>query len=207
MTKTLLKNVSKAALFFSDKQDMNAWALILFFIGFGLFVVLFLFESQKNHLRDAEGNLKGNVRKRFQLMPLMITIIKDCYPEHGVLIEKVVSMQLTIASNHEGSKSDFLKLDIFQNLLGLIQSKSHSPNYETYKDFQRRFDEIEMVIEGAEKYYVSVAHSYNKFVHHPLLKFIATTLKYEVHVIYLPPQINVILNSAEDTLMKLESVS
>jgi LemA protein len=164
--------------------------MIIPLAGLGVFHSL---ESRKHNLTDVYRELRGNLGRRYDLIPEMIAITKKYLPTEGALLEKIITVRLGSAEKLDTESSHCVQHEIYKilfNLINLIE-QGQGKGAKDITRFHQHVHQVEKNIKGSENFYLMTVTDYNKFLSLPVISTVARLLKFEAFEVFKVHQVEV----------------
>jgi LemA protein len=151
---------------------MNTIAIIvLVCIGFLLITVLSLYNGlirKKNEVDNAFGGMDAQLKKRYDLIPNLISTVKQYMTHEKDLLTKVTELR-TQAMKSSLSNEDKVDLDnnISQAMKGIMVAVENYPDLKANENFlnlQRNMNEVESQISASRRAYNAAVTAFNNGV-------------------------------------------
>lgn len=133
--------------------------LILFFIYFyNRFIKL------KNHIDEALSSIDVQLKRRYDLIPNLVEIVKGYAAHERDTLERVISAR-NIAQNarslKERAEAENVLSDALKTIFALAESYPDLKANQNFLDLQKTLTEIEDNIQFARRYYNAEVRDYN----------------------------------------------
>jgi len=150
-----------------------------------LLIVFLLYNSligKKNQVQNAYGSIDALLKKRYDLIPNLVAVVKQYMAHEAGILEQVTELRAkAIASEH--SQDDAIKLNnrISQSLGGILVAVEGYPDLKANDNFlrlQAALNEIEEQISAARRAYNASVVDYNNAVEMLPSSLLARLLRY-----------------------------
>ncbi len=173
---------------------MTVWIVIGTIVAIVLFVVL-MFNSligKKNQVKNVFGTIDALLKKRYDLLPKLITTVKEYMKHERELLEKVTELRAKAVS---GNLSDDEQVDldnqISKLLGGIMVAVENYPDLKASQNFmhlQRTMNEVEEQISAARRAYNATVTDFNNAVEMFPTNIMANLMSYRVKKVFEIPE-------------------
>ena len=137
---------------------------ILSIVAIATFVFYNILQKYRNNIKEERSNLKDYLQERWNLVPILIEIVKKYSIYDNSTIEKLSS----ILNENYNSLSLNKKIEIDENISKVISKMidignnfENLNNDESYINFKKHFEIIEKEIKEVKKNYKEYSKKYN----------------------------------------------
>lgn len=139
--------------------------LIIFFLIIFFFVLSYnKFVKLKNHIDEALSSIDVQLKRRYDLIPNLIEIVKGYAKHEQNTLEKVINAR-NVAQNaknfNEKAKAENILTETLKSLFALAESYPDLKANQNFLDLQKTLKEIEENIQYARRYYNAEVRYYN----------------------------------------------
>ena len=137
--------------------------VVLIIIGIALFVTTYnILLRLRNNAEEAFSQLDALFKKRCELLPNLINVVKSCVKEDD--FEEILSTRnLALASKNvqEQLENEVVLSDAIKALFAKLQNNESLEALNEYKSIKKDFDQLEKQINISGSFYNDVANVYN----------------------------------------------
>jgi len=138
--------------------------IILFLIIFFFVLSYNKFVKLKNHIDEALSSIDVQLKRRYDLIPNLIEIVKGYAKHEQNTLEKVINAR-NVAQNaknfSEKAKAENILTETLKSLFALAESYPDLKANQNFLDLQKTLKEIEENIQYARRYYNAEVRDYN----------------------------------------------
>ncbi len=158
-------------------------------------IIALMFNSligKKNQVTNVFGTIDALLKKRYDLLPKLITTVKEYMKHERGLLEKVTELRAKAVS---GNLSDDEQVDldnkISKMLGGIMVAVENYPQLKASENFmqlQRTMNEVEEQISAARRAYNATVTDYNNAVEMLPTNIMATMMSYKTKRVFEIPE-------------------
>lgn len=158
-------------------------------------IVALMFNSligKKNQVTNVFGTIDALLKKRYDLLPKLITTVKEYMKHERELLEKVTELRAKAVS---GNLSDDEQVDldnkISKMLGGIMVAVENYPQLKASENFmqlQRTMNEVEEQISAARRAYNASVTDYNNAVEMLPTNIVAAMMSYKTKKVFEIPE-------------------
>lgn len=158
-------------------------------------VIALMFNSlvgKKNQVTNVFGTIDALLKKRYDLLPKLITTVKEYMKHERELLEKVTELRAKAVS---GNLSDDEQVDldnkISKMLGGIMVAVENYPDLKASENFmqlQRTMNEVEEQISAARRAYNAAVTDYNNAVEMLPTNIVAAIMSYRTKKVFEIPE-------------------
>jgi len=118
----------------------------------------------RNTMRSAWSDIDVQLKKRFNLLPSLVEIVKGYAKHEREVLENVTkarSQAMQAATPGEAARSENMLRDTLKSLFAVAEAYPDLKANENFVKLQQQFQEIESDIESARRYYNAIVRDYN----------------------------------------------
>ena len=141
--------------------------VILLGIIVGYILLYNKFVRYKHLLKEAWSGIDVQLKKRYELIPNLVNLVKGYAKFERTTLEKVIKLRAEANRTQDIKKQNQLENEISRSLRSLFALVESYPDLKASKNFlelQKQLIEIENNIEMARRYYNGVVKYYNTFI-------------------------------------------
>lgn len=141
-------------------------ALGIFISGIGYIVVLYnRIVRRENETDNAYGSIQANLKKRHDLIPNLISSVKDYIDYESDTLQQIVELRnLTQSEDFSKQKQEEVESQLTQALDKLMVQVEDYPDLKASENFmqlQRSLNEVEEQLSASRRFYNSAIKQYN----------------------------------------------
>ena len=169
------------------------WTAIIIAVVTVLFII-FLYNAliaKKNQVTNVFGSIDALLKKRYDLIPKLITTVKQYMKHERELLEKITELRAKAVS---GQISDDQKVDlenkITKALGGIMVAVENYPDLKANQNFlqlQASMNEVEEQISAARRAYNAAVTDYNNAVEMFPTNILASMMRYKLKNVFEIP--------------------
>jgi LemA protein len=169
------------------------WIAIIIAVVVILFVI-FLYNTliaKKNQVTNVFGSIDALLKKRYDLIPKLITTVKQYMKHERELLEKITELRAKAVS---GQISDDQKVDLENKITkvlgGIMVAVENYPDLKTSQNFlqlQGSMNEVEEQISAARRAYNAAVTDYNNAVEMFPTNVLASMMGYKMKNVFEIP--------------------
>lgn len=158
-------------------------------------IIALMFNSlvgKKNQVTNVFGTIDALLKKRYDLLPKLITTVKEYMKHERELLEKVTELRAKAVS---GNLSDDEQVDldnkISKMLGGIMVAVENYPQLKASENFmqlQRTMNEVEEQISAARRAYNAAVTDYNNAVEMLPTNIVAAIMSYRTKKVFEIPE-------------------
>ncbi len=163
-------------------------------VAVGLFFII-MFNSligKKNQVKNVFGTIDALLKKRYDLLPKLITTVKEYMKHERELLEKITELRAKAVS---GNLSDDQQVDldnqISKLLGGIMVAVENYPDLKASQNFlhlQRTMNEVEEQISAARRAYNATVTDFNNAVEMFPTNIMAAMMSYKTKKVFEIPE-------------------
>lgn len=141
--------------------------IILAVVAIVVLSIIFIYNKlvrQRNTVRSAWSDIDVQLKKRFNLVPNLVDIVKG-YAQHEKAVFENVTKARTAAMQTQApadkAKADNMLTQTLKSLFAVAENYPELRASENFNQLQGQLHEIENNIEAARRYYNAVVRDYN----------------------------------------------
>ena len=118
----------------------------------------------RNTVRSSWSDIDVQLKKRFNLLPSLVEIVKGYAKHEREVLEKVTqarSQAMQAGTPGEAARSENMLRDTLKSLFAVAEAYPDLKANQNFMELQKQFEEIEDDIESARRYYNAVVRDYN----------------------------------------------
>ncbi len=149
---------------------MTVWIVVGIIVAIVLFIVL-MFNSligKKNQVKNVFGTIDALLKKRYDLLPKLITTVKEYMKHERELLEKVTELRAkAVSGNLSDDEQVGLDNQISKLMGGIMVAVENYPDLKASQNFlhlQRTMNEVEEQISAARRAYNATVTDFNNAV-------------------------------------------
>lgn len=154
-------------------------------------IIVLMFNSliaRKNQVINVFGSIDALLKKRYDLLPKLITTVKEYMKHERGILEKITELRSKAVS---GQLSDDEKVDldntISKMLGGIMVAVENYPDLKANQNFlhlQRTMNEVEEQISAARRAYNAAVTDYNNAVEMFPTNIVAAMMSYKIKKVF-----------------------
>lgn len=147
----------------------------------------------KNEVENAFGGMDVQLKKRYDLIPNLVSTVKEYASHEKELIERVTQLRAKV-TNEQLSNDEKVALDneISQTLGGIMVAVENYPDLKANENFlnlQRTLNEVESQISASRRAYNAAVTDYNNAVETFPKNVLASMMNYNRKEVFVIPDI------------------
>jgi len=168
-------------------------AIVVPIVVIGIIVLLYnTLIAKKNQVINVFGSIDALLKKRYDLLPKLITTVKNYMQHERQILEKITELRAKAVS---GQISDDEKVDIDNKLSkmlgGIMVAVENYPDLKANQNFlqlQGTMNEVEEQISAARRAYNTAVTDYNNAVEMFPTNILASMMSYKLKKVFEIPQ-------------------
>jgi len=135
----------------------------------------------KNHVEEAESDIKVQLKRRFDLIPNLIETVKGYASHEKEILEKITELRSQALSTKDIEQSDKINKEISKSIGNILVSFENYPELKANQNFlalQTELSDTENKIQAARRFYNNVTKDFNILVESFPTNFFAKIFKY-----------------------------
>lgn len=165
-------------------------------IGVVVLAVILMYNSlvrSKNDVENAFGGMDVQLKKRYDLIPNLVSTVKEYASHEKELLERVTQLRAKV-TNEQLSNDEKVALDneISQTLGGIMVAVENYPDLKASENFlnlQRTLNEVESQISASRRAYNSAVTDYNNAVETFPKNILAGMMNYQRKEVFVIPDV------------------
>jgi LemA protein len=173
---------------------MTVWIVVGIIVAILLFIVL-MFNSligKKNQVKNVFGTIDALLKKRYDLLPKLITTVKEYMKHERELLEKITELRAkAVSGNLSDDEQVGLDNQISKLLGGIMVAVENYPDLKASQNFlhlQRTMNEVEEQISAARRAYNATVTDFNNAVEMFPTNIMANLMSYRTKKVFEIPE-------------------
>ncbi len=144
--------------------------LIIALIAVPILIIILLYNSlirSKNDVENAFGGMDVQLKKRYDLIPNLVSTVKQYASHEKDLLENVTKLRAKVTDQLSNDEKVALDNEISRGIGGIMVAVENYPDLKASENFinlQRTLNEVESQISASRRAYNSAVTDYNNAV-------------------------------------------